>query len=168
MEATEQAKPRRSWIVIIGGGFIGFCFCMVIYIYLAKAFAAPPPVAWDVVLERARSDGKREAWVRAKELVRQGLKSPGTAAFDHTGEGQIQLADDVVTFLSLGSGTRLAGPDGVMDTRDDTAQLDGVEYGVRGWVDSQNDFGVPVRTRFSVRLQQDGDAWTTVSVSLAE
>lgn len=80
------------------------------------------------------------AWVMAKEFVKRGLKSPGSADFGSVLKGDYQSPKDHV---------RKLGPN---------------RYEATGWVDSQNAFGALLRTRFSITMERNGNGeWVTLS-----
>jgi len=81
---------------------------------------------------------KIEAWVMAKEFVKDRLKAPRTAKWPWAS------TDQLVTYL----GNR--------------------EYLVDAYVDAQNSFGALIRTYFTCRLRDDGDRWTLLSLSFHE
>lgn len=86
------------------------------------------------------SDAKVSAWVAAEGFVRSRLKSPATASFG--GISEPQLPENCV--LDTGNGT----------------------YCVRGFVDSQNDFGATVRSQFILQVRDAGDKWLLDSIVL--
>lgn len=82
---------------------------------------------------------KIEAWSMAEQFITDRLKSPSTADFGSVSGGTYQDPTTCVT------------------------KLDGGDYLVRGWVDSQNAFGATVRVNFVAKLrEQAGGKWRLV------
>lgn len=84
------------------------------------------------------SDEKSRAWTAAKMFVRDRLKSPATADF------------------------------GDQDPDDHVLDMGNNEYGVTGWVDSQNSFGAMIRTRFMTRVRLEGNEWQLLEIEFLE
>ncbi len=82
------------------------------------------------------------AWQYAKDFVKEGLVSPGSADFGGFLE---QTSDECVT--DLGEGVYVAS----------------------GWVDAQNLFGAKLRRRFTCRVKYIGDDnWRCESLQIHE
>jgi hypothetical protein len=84
-------------------------------------------------------DNKTMAYVMMQDFVKDRLRSPGSAKFEWITEPAC------------------------------TIEKDGFEYRISSWVDSQNDFGALLRTRFSgVVRQVDKENWELVSLNFSE
>jgi hypothetical protein len=84
-------------------------------------------------------DNTTMAYVMMQEFVKEYLKSPGSAKFEWITEPDCEISKD------------------------------GFEYTIRSWVDSQNDFGSLIRTRFSGVIEQvDADNWRLLTLDFEE
>ena len=151
------AKPARK------AGWISFILVVVFGVYLFFSPASErsaPPAGGSATGGRvggggqnaspkppgrvARAPGKAEAWVMAKQFVKDRLKSPGTAVFGGV-LGDYQSPEEVVT--DLGSG----------------------RFRIRAWVDAQNAFGAKIRNHFLCELEHAGDdRWRLLSLDFRE
>ncbi|MFO7948120.1 MAG: hypothetical protein R6V19_15045 [Armatimonadota bacterium] len=90
-------------------------------------------------------DKTTEAWVMAKEFVKEGLKSPGTADFGSVWGGDWQSTDDCIEHIGDG------------------------KYRAEGWVDAENTFGATVRIEFVCEVEHvGGDEWQCNSLDLEQ
>ena len=88
--------------------------------------------------EEAKHPDQTDAWVMAKQFVKDALKSPGTADFGSPFKDY-------------------------QDPKTHVTELGGGKFQVTGWVDAQNGFGATVRNNFTVTVQNTGgDNWRTI------
>jgi len=126
---------------------------------------------------------RESAWATAKEHVLQQVKAPATARFPTlppTGKiGDIfDSTVGTVTTPDLGKEAWSVYHSKEKSLKQDEAatlyrqlldQTNGWNrFVVRGWVDSQNDFGSVLRHHFEVYLIRCGDAWALESIEFTE
>ena len=136
----EIARLRKTERQVQTGSAIG-CFVFVIIIlflfYVGSLSSGGETSGY-------ATPTKIDAWVMAKQYVRENLKSPGSADFGSL-FSDYQDPDAVVT--DLGDG----------------------RFRIVAWVDAQNAFGAKVRTYFICEIEHLGnDRWRLISLDFTE